>query len=562
MSYSIPNLRCVPPPAMRVRALAKVALIEKGLTATASFDRYRYAPADYIRDHFGWSPWNGSEAQPGQQQILDAYVLAIRQQLERRKYEHGETYDASIWQPGQVIKNRIRVEAGHTVGKTKIASGMVSHFLDCFAPSIIYTFAPTWDQVKKLLWKEIKTDRKRAQLPGRILETCEILVADNHFAQGKSTSDAGGRGTERTQGQHGPFLFFLLDEAEGIADFVFDAIESMASGGVVIVVMMANPRTRTSRFHKQAALRTVVNLRMSCLWHPNVVENREIIPGAVRRDYIDTMLEQHAELVSAHNADDHTFELPWQTGSIYKPDREFLFRVLGIAPANSTSNTFVPSGRYDAAKRRVIAGRTDDFFKARIGVDVARFGDDSGTVYVRSNQQLWRAAVLENADTLAYVNAVKAAAFTLPVDVWSLHIRVDGTGGYGSGIIDRLRIDPDLRRRFRDLQIIEVQFGGKAMQAGMYADCVTELYGETAEVLKDVALVSPPDALEADVTERRYTYEARGSREVKKLEPKDIFKKRNQGRSPDDGDGCVLAAAPDVCFGAGRRATQSNWMDT
>jgi len=274
--------------------------------------------------------------------------------------------------------------------------------------------------------------------------------------------------------------------------------------------------------------------------------------------------------VHAHNVDVHTFELPWHPGTIYLPNNEFLFRVLGIAPTNSSSNTFVPSGRYLAAVARgrglaqhSLVSRTDLFWRARIGVDVARFGDDLGTVYVNTNGRIWRAAQLDGQDTFSYIKAIKAAALALPADVYSLHIRVDGTGGFGSGIIDRLRIDPDLRRRFRDFQVIEVQFGGNASKPSEYADLVTEMYAMTAEVLKEVALITPPPALESDLTERRYGYEARGQLEIKKLEPKDAFRKRVR-RSPDDGDGCALAAAPDFCFTALSRggSQQQNWMDS
>src|SRR5205085_3597284 len=140
-------------------------------------------------------------------------------------------------------------------------------------------------------------------------------------------------GTERVQGQHERYLLFVIDEAEGVADYVFDAIRSMTSGGISIVLMLANPRTRSSRFHRAAEGRTVVNFRMSCIYHPNVLAGREIVPGAVMREYVETMIddgkEQHAEVVDAHDNDRDTFELPWRPGVIYAPDPEFMFRVLG-----------------------------------------------------------------------------------------------------------------------------------------------------------------------------------------------------------------------------------------
>ncbi len=345
---------------------------------------YQFDPAGYIRDRLGWVPWEGTAGAAGQAEVMEAYTLALRQQVERAAWEAGEVETAALrwWAPGMIIKNRIRIEAGHTVGKTKLAAGLVNHFFDCFVPSIIYTFAPTWEQIHDLLWKEVKADRRGKGLPGRILDLA-LVRGDNHFAKGRATSDAGGQGTERAQGQHGKFLMFVLDEAEGVADFVYDAVDSMASGGVSVVLMLANPRTRLSRFHKVKSLSTVQSFRISCINHPNVVLGREVVPGAVRREYVEQMIEAHCEPAPAHDADLQTFEVPWLPGTILQPDTEFLFRVLGIAPANMADRTLIPLGRYEASVGRSATDDEATRYAARLGIDAARDGADYGTGYVR-----------------------------------------------------------------------------------------------------------------------------------------------------------------------------------
>lgn len=555
-------------PAAQQPAAAKLALKlygpakePEGSSAKFDFSEYRFRPADYIREKLHWEPWEGSDEEPGQLEVLEAYELALRQQWERREYEHGRIAgeDLQWWRPGDTIRYRIRLEAGHTVGKTKLLSGVFSHFFDCFPPAIVYTFAPSWDQIKRLLWKEIEGDRKgRVDLPGRVLETCEIKYKPDHFATGAATSDAGGRGTERTQGQHGPYLMFVLDEAEGIPDFVYDAIDSMASGGLVIVFQAANPRTRTSRFHKAKARPDTRSFRMSCVSHPNVRAGREIVPGAVRRDYVETMVGLHCEAVAAHEPDNHTFTLPFDVrtdagvqpaGTIFRPDAEMMFRVLGIAPANIADDTFVPVGRYEAAKKR---GIRPEGTSARMGLDVARFGKDFGTLYVRRGMAAWRARQFAQVDTNAYAGGLKEVAKELARDgVTSLHVRIDAGGGFGGGVADRIRDDAELRALFPDYQVHEVDFGGTAHLAEPqgYADHVTEMYNAAGETLKGLALLNPPDALERDLTERKYRWVNLAGVAVKRLESKDDFRKPTRaGRSPDDGDGFVLAAAPDHLF--------------
>jgi hypothetical protein len=527
-----------------------------------TWDRFaetRYDPAAYISKRLGWTPWAGDGTNPGQQEVVDAYVLALRQQHEREAFEAGELKEDQLeyWTPGQTIKNVLRIEAGHTVGKTKLTSGLVNHFFDHFTPSIIYSFAPTFKQIHDLLWKEIKTDRRGKKLPGKILDM-ELKCADDHFASGTATNDSGGRGTERIQGQHGKYLMFVLDEAEGIPEFVYNAVDSMTSGGICIVLMLANPRTRTSIFHKAKAWSHVRNFRISCVHHPNVVAGREIVPGAVKRQYVEKMIEKHCEVVTAHNEDDHTFALPfdvtvkseiYRAGVIFKPNAEFLFRVLGIAPANITDNTLVSPGRFEGATKREQV--PDDPTRARLGVDVARFGKDYGTLFIRWNGLVWRAAQFWKQDTNEYARAIRECALKLAEQgVTSLHVRVDGGGGFGGGVIDKIKVDLAITEVFTDYQVFEVHFNAAARDGKSYADLVTEMHGEAAETLKGVRLEAAPETLESDLCERQYKWVNKDGRDVKKLEPKPEFRKRI-GRSPDDGDGFVLCVSPDFLFESG-----------
>jgi hypothetical protein len=517
------------------------------------FVSYRYDPVRYVIDKLGWHPWAGDEEHPGQVEVLEAYALALRQQHERLAYEHGELRrdELRYWQPGQVVQNRIRIEAGHTVGKTKLAAGVVSHFFDTCGPSIIYSFAPTYDQINDLLWKEIRTDRRGRKLPGRVLDTPELKYKADHFAKGRATDNAHGRGTEKVQGQHGKYLMFVLDEAEGIADFVYNAVESMTSGGIAVVLMLANPRTRTSLFHKQRLRSDTHNFRISCLWHPNVLADREIVPGAVRRNYVEKMVEAHCEVTDQHEPDSHTFELPWRPGVIYRPNSEFIFRVLGIAPSNSAIDTFVPVGRYEAATQREPSPLEEEATWARMGIDCARYGDDMGNLYIRYNARAWRAAQFAKLDSFAYYARVKEeAALLRDAGVKQLKVRVDAGGGFGVGVIDLLNHDADLGEWFEEFSVLEVHFNGTAADPTAYADCAANMYAEAAETLKGIAVLNAPELLEGDLTERRYRWVNKSGVHVKQLEPKDDFRKRQQ-RSPDDGDGFVLAVVPDHAIVSG-----------
>lgn len=543
---------------------------------TRAPDSYRFDAAGYIRDKLGWEPWDGpSDELAGQGQVIEAYNLALRQQFERMRYQLGEATaeECHDWQPGQVIQNWIRIEAGHTVGKTKLAAGLVNHFYDSFKPCVGYTFAPSKAQVHDLLWKEIKSDRAAAgDLPGRIMDL-ELRRSHNHFVQGRATDNSEGRGTERIQGQHERYQIYVLDEAEGIAAFVWNALDSLTSGGISIVILLGNPRTRTSEFYRAGFRPEARNFRISCLNHPNVLAGAPVIPGAVERDYVNRYIRDHCDVALEHDPDNYTFTVDWDVplreggryiaGTIFLPDAEFLFRVLGVAPANISDNTVIPVGRYEASIRREQNHEYPN--AARIGVDVARWGRDAGTVYCRHNGLVWREARIAQQDTMAYKRRIVQLCQRLYKDgVRSIHVRVDGGGGFGGGVIDLLAHDIELTRELQadggDWQVWEVHFNGEPYDTMSYYDLVTEMYHDAGLALQRVKLVNPPNELQRDLTERQYRWwNARGV-DVKRLESKDEFRarmlKEGQGAySPDDGDGFGLAVASDHIFERSREAT-------
>ena len=131
--------------------------------------------------------------------------------------------------------------------------------------------------------------------------------------------------------------------------------------------------------------------------------------------------------------------------------------------------------------------------------------------------------------------------------VQHISVRVDTTGGYGNGIIEGLGIDLNLTRELRasraTLETLEVSFGMQSSDPTKYANAVTEMYFQAAEALRSYTVVKPPTHLEVDLTDRQYDYRNWHGRSVFALEEKKKFKSRVK-RSPDDGDGAVLALAP------------------
>lgn len=538
---------------------------EMALSAFEVNDQYRDMspypndPVKYCREVHGITLWRGENGADGQAEIAEHYAKVIRQQHERKNYELTGTCDKSIWTPGQTIQTWIRVEAGHTVGKTLLAAMLVNHFFDCYQ-SVTYTFAPTHDQINNLLFKEIRKAREgRNDLPGKVFKTPRLEMPNEsaHWVQGKAT---GGGETERVHGQHEPYMLFVLDEAEGIDDYVWEAVQSMTGGGIYVVICLANPRTDSSMFARYKNYSYVKSFRLSCIDHPNVLHGKEIVQGAVRRDYVDTMIEKHCTVVKEHQPDYNTFEVPWNPGVIYIPNAEFLFRVLGIAPADRSKNTFCPPARVEAAMKRQREDMDIEWLSethtefASIGIDCARYGDDSGKIYTFHRGEATLYWSIYQQDTFEYYGkAVDAINHLYAAGARMISVRVDGGGGYGAGVIDQLSMAGELEGELRvypeDLEVIihEIQFQETADTPEEYADLITELYDSAANMLTYIKISDAPDLLVSDLSGRQYTYVTRRGRPLKQLVNKETFRRTNK-RSPDDGDGFVLAVTPEHMF--------------
>src|SRR5512135_3734234 len=123
---------------------------------------------------------------------------------------------------------RTAVRASHSVSKTYSAAEVAVWFLNCFPNSKVITTAPTWTQMAKLLWAEIRAiyTRSRLALEGECLMT-EIKTDDpDHYAIGFSTDKPA-----RAEGWHAPAILFILDEAKGIPQWLWDSVRGSMTGG-------------------------------------------------------------------------------------------------------------------------------------------------------------------------------------------------------------------------------------------------------------------------------------------------------------------------------------------
>lgn len=165
-----------------------------------------------------------------------------------------------------------------------------------------------------------------------------------------------------------------------------------------------------------------------------------------------------------------------------------------------------------------------------LGVDVARQGGDRSAIIRRQGLASWTPVTLQSNDSMAVASRVAQE-----IQLWKPDaVFVDGTGGYGAGVIDRLRQ--------LGYTPIEVQFGGKANDP-RFLNKRAEMWWLTKEWLEQGGAL--PDVMELVRELSAPMYEFDRTRGVFKLEPKEDIKERI-GVSPDLADALCLTFAQPV----------------
>lgn len=140
-------------------------------------------------------------------------------------------------------KRKIAVKACHASSKTFTAAELVLWWITAFHDGIVVTTAPTWLQVKRILWAEIAMMSKQSRIQLPEPNVTSLKISDKRYAIGLSTRDG-----VKFHGFHGKVLV-IFDEAPGIIGSIFEAVEGIAAGGDVRRLYLGNPLVNSGPFY-------------------------------------------------------------------------------------------------------------------------------------------------------------------------------------------------------------------------------------------------------------------------------------------------------------------------
>jgi hypothetical protein len=399
---------------------------------------------------------------------------------------------------------KVAVRSGHGLGKSWSSAKIALWFLYCFYPAKVITTAPTWFQVEKILWTEMRTSHAGAKFPlGGQMNLTELKLAEDWFAIGLSTKEGvGGRefGATRMQGFHSPNLLVIMDEAAGIPPEIWKAVDSLVTGGNNRILAIGNPASPTGDFFNCFKSETWHKIHLSCLNHPNVVEGRELVPGCTTLEWVNDKKKE------------------WGEGSaLYKA------KVLGDFP-DEGDDTLIPLSWVEAARKRDLKPEGTK----RLGVDVARMGEDKTIFCAMHGPVVSFPNEYGKKDTMYTAGQAKRTKQEGEYDL----LGIDDTG-VGGGVTDRL-VE-------QDVECEAFNGGEKPIDPERFFNTRSEAYWLLRQRLDpnadDPLQLPEDDELMNQLTNMKYTITSKGQI---KLESKDEIKKRI-GKSPDKADALAIA---------------------
>jgi hypothetical protein len=400
--------------------------------------------------------------------------------------------------------SRVAVRSGHKIGKSSAVSILALWWVLTRPRARVVITAPSHRQVEGVLWKEITRLYNRARYPigGNLHMKPEsgLQFKDGREVIGFSTVEP-----ERMAGFSGPNMLFIVDEASGVEDPIWDALSGNMAGGAR-VISISNPTRTSGEFYE------AFNAERS-LWHCIHVSSLECAEMAPLE------LGHGTGLATKQWCDERLLE--WGPD-----DPRYQVRVLGNFPTQA-DNATIPAVLVDDAVKRW--GNPPTEGPLQIGVDVARFGPDySSIVWSRGN---WaslptRVKGLDNVEV-----AGKVLETIRQVRMRGEPVRVLIDASNNGGVADILR-----HSETEGLTVVDMVASESATRAG-YSRLRDEAWSHLRDWLKKGGAIPNDRQLISDLVAPTYTFDVKGRM---KVESKLDMRKRI-GRSTDDADALALA---------------------
>lgn len=478
-----------------------------------------------------------------------------------------------------VVENPITVaKSANATGKSHSAAALAVWFYTVFPTAKVFvTSAPPLENLQNILWGEIMTlvNRRRKLFEESKIKTLKIYRkppggnsdveeedAAQSFIAGVTIPQTGTADERKAKfsGKHAPYLLFIVDEGDAVPDDIYEGIESCMSGGFARLLVLFNPRAQRGPVFEMENTNRARVVQLSAFNHPNVIQGKDVIPGAVTRETVVRRINEWTRpaVEGETPSEEESFDVPPYLigcsakslqGLAYPPlpsgkrvitDNAFSYMVLGRYPKQGV-NQLISLESINAARKRYDAwvaehGEVPPSIAPKLGLDVAEYGPDFNVPIIRYGGYVERVErIWQGVDPI--MTADYAVAICRRKNITSAVI--DGTG-VGSAVA------PYMARQQKGLRTVSAKFSAKPApfiktHLGEFFQLRDQLWWACREWLRtDPNAMLPPEPMLLEEL-LLPTYEVRDGR-IFVMDKQTMRQKL--GRSPNYADALVLTFVP------------------
>lgn len=419
-----------------------------------------------------------------------------------------------------IAHKKVAVKSCHGSGKSYFASIVVAWWVDTRygTEAVVVSTAPTYEQVNKILWRYIRQHHGRQDdkgmpiLLGHVTQTDEWKDANGEtVAWGRKPADTNQNAFQGIHSSGG--VLAVIDEACGVNETLFTGVEAITTGILDRILAIANPDIPQSEFGR-------IFLKNDPAWHKITISAFDT-PNFTG-EYMPEIAKQG--LVSVEWVEDK--KLSWGEDSA-----RYKSKILGefTTDAGNTLFTMETIMRAQTTELELVTEEPP-----RLGVDVARFGEDFSVAYMYHQGKLRFVKKWSKTDAVKSAEIIRDLAFELGAK----EVRIDGVG-LGGPIMDMVAHISDNR-----YEVIGMVGNAASIDLDKWVNARAVWYDTMREKMFTGQIdLDPTDEhardLEDELGMLEYFFSKRGGLQI--MDKTEI--RKVTGKSPDFADAACYACA-------------------
>ena len=396
-------------------------------------------------------------------------------------------------------RRRISIVSGHGVGKSCCASWVALWHMIFRFPQKTIISAPSHSQLHDALGSEVRA--WVTVLPDVIKDGMEVLAEQIRLKAAPNESFisfrvAAKENPETLAGIHSENVLLLCDESSAIPAEIFESAASSMSGEHATTLLLGNGTRATGFFydtHNKLA-RDWETRRVSCLDSKRV-----------SKEFVEEIKSRYSE-----------------------NSNQWRVRIQGLFP-EADEDSIIPRHLVEKSIDRKVDPVDGP---VTIGVDVARFGQDSSAICLRQgNTLLGNVKTKRGLDTMQVAGWVRAEMDALKKKKYKIgEVCIDSIG-IGAGVVDKLLSDGIDCRGVNVSEAPSIKGQHLNLRSELWEKCKSWFEGLDVNIPNDEQLI-------AELCSVRYSYSSSGKI---KVESKDEIRRRlGNNASPDAADALIL----------------------